>query len=750
MELSSHRRGAPRSQLASVWMGAGSNRRRLAPVVQLALAAALLGPSTAAADSLYTGPGSRPGPELLYAKPAKSPQLSNRKPWRAKPILVSGATAYRKGEFLYQDWLYDDNGARLTADPADERSPGNLFSKQNGTYTYPTAEAYASNAADLLEFRVKPLRRSTAFRVSLNTMKAPSLVALSIAIGDGDGTPVPFPAGANVSAPADSFVTVHPEGGRLVADINRAGEAEPEATLRVRVDLRRRQIGFRIPHKIWNPRRSKVRFAAGVGLWDREADSYLLPAATASATTPGGAPGGSPAGFFNVAFRGDEPVQTPNANSDTVANAAWWRDRLQGTALAAGDISEFFAEVSFRKLARGKRDNRDVPKTGPMDRIHVSRFQIDQGADFGVRCFPGEPATCPGQYQGRLQPYAIYVPKKRSKRGYGMTLLLHSLSANYNQYLGSRNMEQYAERGPGSIVITPEARGPDEFYENYGAADVFEVWADVARRYELDPAYTVATGYSMGGIGSFKLASQFPDLFSRIHPTVGSEGETEVLASLRNVPVLMWNNNADELVNNASFMETAQALDDLGYRYELDAYQPCANAACSPLFPNHLQLAVNDQFQPGADFLGTERVARNPAHVTYVADSARSHPELDLVGDHAYWVSDVKLRDGVARGQIDATSRGFGVGDPSVSATARGTGILRGGNLGDLLFTSQSRTWGPVPAAPKRDAIDIVTTGIRSATIHAERARVSCGAELNVEGDGPVEIKLAGCGRGDR
>ena len=102
-----------------------------------------------------------------------------------------------------------------------------------------------------------------------------------------------------------------------------------------------------------------------------------------------------------------------------------------------------------------------------------------------------------------------------------MTLLLHSLAAGYNQYLGSQNQSQFGERNPGSIVITPLSRGPDGGYDNLAAADVFEVWADVARRYKLDPEWTVITGYSMGGIGTFKLAEQFPDLFARAQPTVG-------------------------------------------------------------------------------------------------------------------------------------------------------------------------------------------------------------------------------------
>ena len=706
-------------------------------------------PGSASAASLYTGPAPRPGPDLLYAKrPPVAPQLTNRKPWKAKPILVSGTTAYRKGEFLYQDFLYDDSGARLTADPEDPRFPANLFSKQNGTYLYPTAPAYANNAADLVELRVKRLRRATAFRVTLNTLKDPSLVAFSIAIGGKRGELKQFPFGANVEAPADLFLTVHPDGKRMVGELT-THDGEPKGTFRARVDRRRRQVDVRVPRRVWNPKRRSVRLAGGVGLWDAAEERYLLPAERRDATTPGGAGAAAdPAAFFNVAFRTDEPVQEPTEGADVVVDPAWWRDRAQGTSLAAGDISEFFAKVSFRKLARRVRDNSRVPKTGPMDRIYGSRFELSQGVDLTVSCFPGDAATCPGQYQGRLQPYAIYIPEQpRPKRGYGLTLLLHSLSANYNQYLGTRNQSQLGERGAGSIVITPEARGPDEFYENYGAADVFDVWSDVAKRFKLDPSWTVTTGYSMGGIGSFKLAAHYPDLFARVQPTVGDEGDLEVLASLRNVPVLMWNNHGDELVNNLGFQETADELDALGYRYELDAFQPCANPACSPLFPNHLQLAVNDWYQPAADFLGEARVERTPAHVTYFVNPARDYPELDLVGDHAYWLSQLELREGADSGEIDAFSHGFGVGDPEPGETESGTGTLEGGNLGSLMYTFQKKTWGEPPPQPPENRVVVTATGIASAVLHVERARVDCNAEVEIESDGPLAIELAGCDR---
>jgi predicted esterase len=730
-------------------------RRWAVPAGLLALAAL---PAGAAArwQSLYAGPGPRPGPALLYERPPVAPQLTNRRPFRARPILVSGAAAYRGGEFLYQDFLYDDHGARLAPDPTDPRAGGNLFSKPNGTYTYPTDRRYSGDAADLVELRVKPLRRSTLFRITMNTLEDPSLIALTIAIGGRAGHLHEFPHGADVRAPARLFLTVRPIASRLRAELVRAGRPVGGRAPRVRVDLRRRQITLRVSHRQWNPRRRRVRLAAGVGLWDRARGHYLLPRAVADSTHPGGAGSAArPAAFFNVAFRTHEPLPSVRKRATVVTSAAWWRDRAQGTALAGGDISRFHTDVDFGKLRRHVRDERGVPRRGAFDRILASHFEPAQGTDFSQSCI-GHPAGCRGQYQARLQPYAIYVPRgRRPRHGYGLTLLLHSRSASYNQYAGSRNQAQLGERGPGSIVISPEARGPDGSYENYAAADVFEAWAEVARRYRLDPSCAAIAGYSMGGIGTFKLASEFPDLFARAQPTVGFEQNPDVLASLRNVPVLMWNNHGDELVRDPLFQSTAAKLDSLGYRYELDAFERCASAGCAPVFPNHLQLAVNDWYVPAAAFLGRARVHRDPPRVTYVLDAARNHPKLRLVGDHAYWVSGLRPRSsapprpgGDPEGEIDVISRGFPVADrPASPTTIVGAGTLTGGYLGPLRYTRQYRTWGPAPRPPRRDELDVSATNLAAATIDVHRARVNCAARVMIRSDGPIAVHLAGCGR---
>jgi hypothetical protein len=716
--------------------------------------------SFAASPSLYHGPSPRPGPEILYRPLAKAPQLRNAGVWRANPILVSGASAYRDGEFLYQDFLYDDHGAKAASrDPSDPRVSGDSFSAPNGTYTYPTDPAYANNAADLVELRVKPLATATAFRITLNTMKDPNLVATTIAIG-GSAQPRAFPHGANATAPARLFLTVHGTHADLV-DASTGRRLTPAP--RVTVSTVRRQIQVLVPHGAWNPGSRTVRLAAGVGLWDRAANRYLVPGDAAGATRPGGAAGlASPTAFFNVAFRSAEPWQHPYPPDSVLTNPAWWRDRRQGAALASGDLSPFRARVDFGKLERGVTDNLrgkpdGVPTSGPMDRILASHFESQQGARYDPSC--GQPTDCQGELRGRLQPYAVYVPKKPlPSGGYGLTLLLHSLGANYNQFSDTRNQSQLGMRGQGSIVITPEGRGPDGWYYGHAGADTFEAWADVARRYRLDPGWTAIAGYSMGGYGTYKFATQYPDLFARANPVVGPPGlgvwvppnppepggeasnTNRMLASVRNVPFLIWDGSQDELVPVAGPVAQAQTFDDLGYRYTFDLFTTA----------DHFTLAIEDQYAPAAAFLGTHRVRRDPAHVSYVVNPKMDFAGAGTVADHAYWLSGLRLRSatgGAPLGLLDARSEGFGRGDPSAKPTrTTPSNLLEGGNLPPLNYSERSKAWGPERQAAKRNVLHLDAHNLARVVVHPARAHLSCHPSLDVTTDGPLTLTLAGCG----
>ncbi len=686
----------------------------------------------------------RPGPEALYLPPPRAPQLENTGVWQALPILVSGGSSYRCGEFVYQDWLYDDHGAEGVTDPNDPQgSTTYLFSPKVGTLTYPTDPVYANNAGDLVEFRVRPLADATAFRLTLGALKDSARMAFTIAIGNS-AAPLAWPHAANVSSPAELFLTVH--GGN--AELLRASDGVaimPAPT--VAVDMERLQVEVRIPHAAWDPQRQRVRMAAGVGLWNVAAGEYLQAGETASATAPGGA-SAMGAALFNVAFRSQEPVTDFTAFSGrTIGDAAvlaklqanWFRERLQAAVLATGDISPFFDTVDFSKLADGVSDDSKVPTTGHINRIMASRYRFGQGADNLKECGGISPVyPCDGVYIGQLQPYSIYIPEKAPPAsGYGLTLLLHALSANYNQYLGSRHAQSLGDRSTGSIVITPAGRGPDGYYKDTAEADTFEVWADVARRYPLDPDWTVVTGVSMGGFGTWRLSTRYPDLFARTMPIVaGGREYDDKLISLRNVPVTIWTSTFDELQPLVNTEPTITDMLDLGLRIDSRRFETW----------DHLSPSTNDYYQPGVEFLGEARVERNPAHVSYVMNTSEDFARSNVIANKAYWLSDLTLKDpALEQGSIDVLSGGYGLANPVMIPTVQSNGVYMGGYLEPTVFTRRLIEWQPAMAIPVKDKLVIKASNIATVTIDPARAKVSCKAAMQVESDVPLVVTLKGC-----
>jgi hypothetical protein len=726
-----------------------ARRPHVRGLLAIALAVSLVGAGIAAAAPTSTGvpavaSGARPGPSILYAPAPRAPQLENTGIWKAEPILVSGAQSYRDGEWLYQDFLLDDHGATGVPDSDDPYGAGDhLYSPAGGTFTYPRDKAYANNAADLVELRVKPLHDATAFRVTLNTLVDPRRSAFTIALGDGPSTA--WPAGAGVSGPGSAFLTWH--GNVVEADV-RGATAAVVVKLTPKVDLTRRQVTIELPHKVWNPGTAKVRTTIGVGLWDNDGNRYLVPQpGAATATTPGGGAPRGPA-IVNVGPRFAEPIPAYVGSNmaDTAvhghATAPWWRDRQQSQQLSQGDVTPFSAEVDFGKLQRGVRDDSGVPTSGPMDRIFASHYSFGQGVDISKICYTlgsfNAGAKCIGRFVGQLQNYALYVPKKPvPAKGYGMTLLLHSLSANYNQYLGSKNQSQLGERGAGSLVVTPSGRGPDGFYQGIAEADTFEAWADVARHYKVDADWAAVTGYSMGGFGTYRLLARWPDLFARGWSVVGEPGSVDdQLVSLRNTPLLAWNAAEDELVNINTSENAVKDNTAAGIRFEEDKF----------LTADHLTLAANDEFGPGAAWLGSERVDRNPYHVTFVVDTTEDNAKATTVADHAYWLSALRVRK-AGLGTVDAVSGAFGLKDAPVLNMLYGASVLTGGEIPAMPFVSRSQQWGPFGKAPKADALQLTVTNLRSLTIDVARAGLTCAAKLTVKTDGPVAVTLGGCGR---
>ncbi|MGH9037234.1 MAG: prolyl oligopeptidase family serine peptidase, partial [Acidimicrobiia bacterium] len=309
--------------------------------------------------------------------------------------------------------------------------------------------------------------------------------------------------------------------------------------------------------------------------------------------------------------------------------------------------------------------------------------------------------------------------------------------------------------------LTPLARGVDGWYQHEAEYDTFEAWADVARHFDVDMDRVTLAGYSMGGYGTYRLATLYPDLFAAAMTVAGPPGEgawfppaapsggaetltTPWLPSARHVPFLNVVGAEDRVVPLAGIR--AQSLgapelgvagfEQLGYRYRFVVYQPA----------DHPTLAGHGYDIPMAgEFLGAARVTHDPARVTFVYDPAADDAALGLIHDHAYWVSGLRVAPGAGRGTIDVRSHAAGRGDPESHAT-QGTGH------GPLPFTEWSRSWGDAPEVAADNRLTVNLNGLSAARLDVVRAGLDPEAPLVVEvtTDVPGVLHLAGLGDAGR
>ncbi|HEV8574511.1 MAG TPA: alpha/beta hydrolase-fold protein, partial [Dehalococcoidia bacterium] len=635
----------------------------------------------------------------------------------------------------YQDYLYDDYGSDTNGSGATALSP------RRGDINYPTNTArYGGNAADLVEFRIDVATASVLYRVTLNTLLEADSTIVAIAFDSDQNaltgvTTLPRNPGAPFPG-TDEVIFLWGSGAE---HINFA--TATTTALTPTVDLEANQITLEMPRSVSDP--SGVwRTTVASGLYNTVTGGWLMPTTTATATMPGGAGGldTAPAGIFNLAFRFDEPVVSSDTPPDT----------NQALAIRNKTPTQYARDIDFDALDAGD-DSTTVSASGVQVRMFPSHLQLGEGRNLDT--FPA--------YLGQLQPYVLYVPSGYSpETPAGLALSLHSLSEHYWQYNGTMIHQQFGEQR-GDFVATSLSRGDDGWYQDEAEYDVFEMWADIAAHFSLDPDRVAVSGYSMGGYATYRLGLLYPDLFGRAFSVVGPPGDgiwvppaaptggAETLSNYwlenaRNLPYMNLVATNDELVpyagtrahNLGAPEHGIDGFDQHGLRFHFLTFETA----------DHLALAVLDyDFPMAAGFLGDAIVDRNPYHVTltYMPDS--DNTALGLVHNHAYWVSDLMLADPQGDGQepaegtIDVFSHMFGLGD-----AASTFGVQQGTQ--PLPYTEYSRTWDTPPAIPTQNRLDITLTNLADATIDAPRAGLDdcAAAYLDINSDSATRLLIAG------
>ena len=167
------------------------------------------------------------------------------------------------------------------------------------------------------------------------------------------------------------------------------------------------------------------------------------------------------------------------------------------------------------------------------------------------------------------QPFALWVPRTYTpRRQYPLIVALHGMDGD--ERMIPEQCFEIPERGfsEEAILLSVYGRG-DLGYEGPGEADVWDTVSWVQDHYRINPHRHYLTGLSMGGYGTWRLASDYPEQWAAIAPICGG-GDINALIALRDVPVWCVHGEKDEFVGVNESRRLVQELRHLGYVHRYD------------------------------------------------------------------------------------------------------------------------------------------------------------------------------------
>src|ERR1051326_8510583 len=178
------------------------------------------------------------------------------------------------------------------------------------------------------------------------------------------------------------------------------------------------------------------------------------------------------------------------------------------------------------------------------------------------------------------QPYGLYVPRiLEPGRRYPLVISLHDEDSNHRinlrRIFGTAG--RTGEIDSGNLRNFPAVRDVDFFvaarlargtmgYQGIAERDVYDVLADVERRFPIDEDRVYLTGISMGGAGALWLALTRPGLWAAVAAVCpgGMPGAEELAGNALNLPIRFFHGDLDPIVPVSTSRAWHRRFLDLG------------------------------------------------------------------------------------------------------------------------------------------------------------------------------------------
>src|SRR5437773_2415481 len=178
--------------------------------------------------------------------------------------------------------------------------------------------------------------------------------------------------------------------------------------------------------------------------------------------------------------------------------------------------------------------------------------------------------------------YVLYLPPGygNDDKAWPLVLFLHGRGDKLERLKRAGLPAQIAQKKDPFIMVAPQAE------PRWNAAALNELLDDVVAKHKVDRDRVYVTGLSMGGFGTWSLATAYPDRFAAIIPICGG-GNPANAAKIKDLPIWVFHGAKDKTVPPGRSEAMVKALKDAGAQnVKFTLYPEAGHNSWTPTYKN--------------------------------------------------------------------------------------------------------------------------------------------------------------------
>ena len=187
--------------------------------------------------------------------------------------------------------------------------------------------------------------------------------------------------------------------------------------------------------------------------------------------------------------------------------------------------------------------------------------------------------------------YLLFLPEsyaQSTNQKFPLILFLHGAGERGSDLdsVKRHGIPKIVETNPDFPFIAVSPQCPEDSWWTSELHTINGLIEEIVEKYQVDTSRIYLTGLSMGGFGTWSLASMYPERFAAIAPVCGGGEVRQILRSLVEMPIWTFHGQKDDVIPFSRSEEIVTALKKHGSSIKFTIYPEAGHDSWTKTYDN--------------------------------------------------------------------------------------------------------------------------------------------------------------------